>query len=96
MKTNMQDTSIDIYYNKVLPNLTRKQNAVLTVFKSQPNCNFTNAEIAKKMGWTINRVTPRTLELRHKGKLMFVSRRVCTVTGNTANSWKVNNRGFIV
>ena len=86
---NMQDTSLEAYYNKVLPHLTRKQQAVMTFFFYHKNCNYTNAELAQKMGWAINRITPRVLELRNLGKLEYACRRMCNVTKNNANAWRL-------
>ena len=86
---NMQDTSLEAYYNKVLPHLTRKQQAIMTFFFLHKNCNYTNAELSQKMGWAINRITPRVLELRILGKLERSCRRLCTVTRNSANAWRL-------
>lgn len=58
------ETSLTAYRTLVQPKLTEKQRAVLSVFEMFPHTNFTNAEIARELGWTINRVTPRTGELR--------------------------------
>ena len=86
---NMQDTSLEAYFDKVLPNINRKQKAILTFFYNYKNCNYTNAEISDKIGWAINRVTPRVLELRHKGLLISSGRRMCTVTKNSAYAWRL-------
>jgi len=82
----MLDTSLEAYFNRVLPHLSEKQAAVLNVFKHGEA--FTNAEVAAILGWSINRVTPRVLELRQKGLLVCAERRRCTVTGNMAYAWR--------
>lgn len=56
----------------------------------------TNEEINKILGWNaINRVVGRTYELRHFGKnkkalVIPDIKRFCTVTGEMATPWKVN------
>jgi len=86
---NMQDTSLDAYYTKVLPFLNNKQRAIMIFFLNHKNCNFTNAELSDKIGWSINRITPRVLELRNLGKLELACRRICTVTQNGACAWEL-------
>ncbi len=54
------------------------------------NGGMTNMEIADRLGWSINRVTPRVFELREAG---FVRKRGivhCRITGNRCISWEVN------
>jgi hypothetical protein len=48
----------------------------------------TNAELAAQLGWTINRVTPRILELRTMGLVLDTGRRTCTITRSSAHAWK--------
>ena len=81
-----QPTSILAFYEKVLPELNQKQNEVFrTLYCSEEP--LTNMELAVKMGWSINRVTPRVLELRLR-KLVTVGQiRKCSVTGNRAIAW---------
>lgn len=47
----------------------------------------TNMEIAQHLKWSINRITPRVLELRKKGKLRLKETRKCKVTNRTAMTW---------
>lgn len=76
-------SSTKAYREKVLPNLTSKQSKVLrAVYKWDPD-DFTNAELAEKMGFMVNRVTPRTGELREKGLLEETDKRECKRTGST-------------
>lgn len=67
--------------------MAEKQHEVYKVFARsfQP---LTNMEAAALLGWSINRVTPRVLELREAGVLTFAEQRKCRVTGNTAMAWK--------
>lgn len=64
--------------------LSDKQIEVLKVFKRHRDRSFTNMELADMLGWSINRVTPRTNELRKMGVLMTVGKRACKITGQTA------------
>lgn len=86
----VQQTSLDVYYNKVLPNLPERQREVLQVFLDNPYRDFTNWEIAVYLNWTINRVTGRVWELRNEEGLLVQScKRKCNVTGNTALAWRL-------
>lgn len=85
----VQETSLDVYYHKVLPTLGRRQRQVWNLFETYNRQNLTNMEAAELLGWSINRVTPRVLELRELGLLVFSRRRRCTVTGNFAMAWKL-------
>ena len=85
---NMQETSLDAYRDKVLPRLSKKQGVVFAFLKQWFGNNYTNMEIAQALGWSINRVTPRVLELRRMGEVVLATRRKCNVTGNRAMSWR--------
>jgi len=87
--SQVQQTSLDVYYQKVLPNLMRRQREVLRVFIDNPYRDFTNMEVAAMLGFSINRITPRVLELRNKGLLVKYCRRRCAVTGNMAYAWRL-------
>jgi len=85
----IQDTSL-LAYQKVQVN--KRQQQILNFFKRYPkHYNWTNMEIANRLNWSINRVTPRVGELRKKGLLVTALKRSCTVTGNTAYAWRLNN-----
>ncbi len=99
MKTNMQSTSLEAYFNTVLPNLGERQRQVLNVFIVNQAMNLTNAEVAEDLAWGINRVTPRVYELRGRGKrnplkanppLVESERRLCRVTRHMAKAWALN------
>ena len=87
--SQVQQTSLDVYYQKVLPNLMRRQREVLRVFIDNPYRDFTNMELSVYLRWSINRVTPRVLELRNKGLLVKYCRRRCGVTKNMALAWRL-------
>lgn len=56
---------------------------------------MTNSELAQKLDWPINTVTPRTNELVKKGILAEYERRHCSVTGRMAIVWgKLKNTLF--
>src|SRR5580700_8449507 len=76
----IQDTSLEAFY-KIQSSLGRAQKEVLDALRTQPNA--TNAEIAWMLKWSINRVTPRVLELRSPdvGLIEEVGKRKCRVTG---------------
>lgn len=46
-----------------------------------------NTMIAKELGWTINRVTPRINELRKKGFVFFSHKTNCPITRNKCIFW---------
>jgi len=62
--TRMQNTSLDVYFREVLPDINEKQLEILRLFQDNPTMNFTNWEIADELNWAINSVTGRTYELR--------------------------------
>jgi len=84
----LQDTSLANYENEVRPKLGEKQAAVRRLLLAYPE-GLTNAEIGQLLGWTINRVTPRTGELVQMRAAKDAGRRPCRVTGNMAHVWKL-------
>jgi hypothetical protein len=62
---------------------------VLDMLRYFPNA--TNAELAAKMNWPVNRITPRILELRKMELVLDTGRRICKVTGSTAHAWKAKH-----
>ena len=99
MRTQMRGPSLEAYFGEVVPNLSQMQTEVLTVFYDNPTLDFTNMEVAEELGFSINRVTPRTYELRGEGKnnplkhnpvLIESRQRPCRVTGRTAWAWSLN------
>ena len=84
----VSDTSL-LSWTEVMPSLGEKQSAVYAILKVMP-LGMTNAEISRALGWPINTVTPRTLELRSYGLVKDNGVRPCGVTGRNAHAWKVN------
>lgn len=83
---NIQPTSLQAYFGEILPDLGRRQKAVLEVFTMG---SFTNAELANLLQWPINTITPRVKELRDLGLLVEDSIRKCSSTGRNAKAWKL-------
>jgi len=91
-KRNMiQDTSLTAYA-EIHPALGAMHVAVVDVFKASPGRDFSNSELAAKLTWTINRVTPRVNELRKMGILEESVKRPCRVTGRMVHSWQLTGR----
>lgn len=84
----MRNESLTAYFNEVAPTLGARQIKVMEVFECGEA--FTNSEIAERLGWSINRVTPRVLELRRLGVLEEGGLRTCRITGRTVNTWKAS------
>lgn len=79
------NTSI-LAYTDIKENLGDRQKAILDIITHLGTC--TNSEITKYSGITINRVTPRVLELREKGLVVLYTKRECKVTGRLAMAWR--------
>lgn len=84
----IQDTSLWAY-SLATQNLGKKQKEVLDCLRYFPDA--TNAELAARMNWPINRVTPRMGELRKQGLVLESCRRRCKVTGSMAWAWKAKH-----
>ena len=61
--------------------------AVLLAIKSLGRC--TDKQIAAKLGWEINKVTPRRGELVTAGDVERAFRAPCSDSGVTVNYWQV-------
>lgn len=89
-RTNVRDTSILAFFGEVKPTLSQRQEQVLAVFFENPDQkDFSNMELAGKLEWSINRVTPRTHELVKLGVLKESRKRSCKVTGRRVWAWKI-------
>ena len=75
---------------EIAPKLGRMQKEVFNLLKEG---EFTNSEIAARLGWTINRTTPRTNELVKKEYAEEASRRKCSITGRKCIAWKIKTNG---
>ena len=82
-----QNTSVEAYFNNVLPTLGDRQRVVYKALNE--SLNLTNSELAVELDWPINTVTPRVNELRKKNLVVEAGKRICRVTGLRVNSWKV-------
>jgi hypothetical protein len=51
--------------------------------------DWTNTEIAEKLGWAINRIVGRVFELRQMGLVVESCKRICDVTGMVVTAWRV-------
>lgn len=83
----IQETSKIAYLGEVRPTLSDRQVCVFGELQKEEN--LTNSELAGRLNWPINTITPRTNELV---KLKLVAedvKRRCRVTGRTAIAWKV-------
>lgn len=83
----IQQTSLHAYED-IKHNLGEKQLAVYNALKDLESAN--NKILAKKLGWEINRVTPRVLELRELGLVEKHSMRPCPFPPNRVTwFWRV-------
>ena len=87
----IQDTSL-FAYSVATQNRGKKQKEVLDALRFFPDA--TNAEIAERLGWPVNRVTPRTGELIKMGLIFKVERRTCKATNGTAWSLRAKHPVF--
>lgn len=83
----MQETSFKAFINEVAPTLGARQIRVLECFETGDE--LTNMEIARRLDWEINRVTPRVFELREQKILEEAVKRECRITGRTAIAWRI-------
>lgn len=86
--TRYLDTSRSAYHS-VIPKLNEKQAAVLAVLEAS-TVPLNDREIADKLGWTINRVTPRRGELCDMGKVVDAGKRK-GASGRDAYQWVAGN-----
>ena len=77
-------TSLEAY-EKTKPKAKTNREIVLEVIKK--NKGITDAEIANRLRWPINRVTPRRNELANQGKILKMRKRTCKITNGTAYEW---------
>mgnify|MGYP001292109456 CR=1 FL=1 len=77
-----QQTSVDAFHG--LTGLGRRQEAVLAVLKQE---HMTNREVAARLGWEINRVTPRVNELMNMGLVTDFGTKWDKETGKRAIIW---------
>ena len=81
----IQETSLEAY--KVLkPELGEQQETVYNTIIGHPG--MSNHDIARYLGWEINRVTPRVKELRDKGLVILSHYKTDSITGRSVICWK--------
>lgn len=73
-------------FQSLKDNIGAKQYDVFCAISILGECN--NQEIARHLGWEINRITPRVYELRGKGLVIESRRERDVVTGRLTNYWK--------
>ena len=83
----VQSTSLNAYYNDILPKIGHKQAEVFNVIEHSRG--LTNSEIAQILGYSINRITPRTNELVKQGLVCEGEKRPCGVTKRMAIAWVI-------
>lgn len=71
--------------------IARKQAEVLRVLRAAgaASAGYNNRQLASILGWPINTVTPRVLELREQGKVVLAEKRPDNMTGRTVMHWRV-------
>ena len=82
--TTSEATRNDAYYS--LENLSESRAAVLRVIIEHGP--ISNAEIARRLGWTINRVTGRTHELVSIGRVVEAGTEL-SAFGRRVVTWKL-------
>ena len=69
-------------------NLNKKQLEVLRIMQDKPD--WTYQELSSSMGWSVNRIIPRVMELRQLGLIVMGGKRQCGTTGMIVQSWRLN------
>ena len=80
-------TSLNAYHGEVKPTLKTREDSVFQAIFVLGEAS--NSELAEYLKWSINRVTPRVLELRDAGRVELSKIRECKVTGRQVKAWKV-------
>lgn len=81
-----QETSL-LAYREIEDKLGEKQKEVYNMLKNLGSAN--NSILAKKLGWEINRVTPRVKELREIGLVVTDCIRPCPITKRLSMFWRL-------
>jgi transcription initiation factor IIE alpha subunit len=83
----IQDTSLEAYL-QIQPHLKPCQQRIFRFMQTCRDRDFTNKQLAYELRWPINTVTPRILELRRMGLVVF-SKIIVQENGRRAMAWKV-------
>ena len=84
----IQQTSLAAY-DHIQRKLGEKQLKVYLCLEDLESAN--NTILAKRLGWSINRITPRIKELRDAGLVIKDCIRECPITKRLTWFWKVSN-----
>lgn len=87
----IQQTSLEAY-DYIQKTLGEKQLKVYLCLEDLESAN--NTILAKRLNWSINRITPRVLELREKGLIIQDGIRKCPITHRNTIFWKVSKIFF--
>lgn len=85
-KIGVQQTSLEAYRYNVLQRMGEHQAAVWGIIAEYGP--ISNYDIAQKLGWPINSVTPRNLELRIMERVKFAGARTNPMTGRREMLWE--------
>jgi hypothetical protein len=85
--TQIVDTSLEAYL-QIKPHLYPIQMEIYNFMRSNSDRDFTNKQLAYELRRPINTVTPRVLELRQMGLIVF-SKVVVQANRRRARAWKV-------
>jgi len=81
----IQQTSLEAF-NEAKKGMNEHQTQIFAVIVA--NSGISNHEISKKMGWEINSVTPRVLELRKMGLVKQAGIKQDQSTGRNVIGWE--------
>lgn len=84
--TLQQQTSIDSFCGLSESFLSDSQQRVYDELFFSPS---SNSELSQRLGWSINRVCPRVLELREKGLVRVHCEKTDTDTNRRVTVWRV-------
>jgi len=87
--TGYQSTSLEAYAGMTPAALNDRQRAVLRAIRELGAA--TNQEISQYLGWPINTVTPRVLELRALEVVRYMGSTRITPTHRKAMLWGTNH-----
>lgn len=85
----LQETSLDVYYERVLPNLNSRQ---FQVWRAMKNLKFavTSRELSAIMKLHKDNVAPRMTELKRMGLIKEDCVRKCDITKNNAKAYVID------
>ena len=88
----MRNTQLESW-NKLQPELNKRQEQVLQALKELGNA-ATNRQLAKHLGWEVNRITGRINELCYMKKVVGHRTIKDLETNRTVTLWQRLNVGF--